>query len=71
MAYFGRTPKKPQQRGLSTPGRTLGGFGEKAPGVRLVTLVGAVQRAVGQARPSRTVRAAKAVRAARSARSAR
>lgn len=71
MAYFGRTPKKPGQRGLSTPGRTQGGFGEKPSGVRLVTLIGAVQRAAGQVRPSRVGRANRAVRAARAGRSAR
>lgn len=71
MAYFGRTPKKPGQLGLSTPGRTQAGFGQKEQGVRLTTVLGAAQRLSAQGRPSRPGRAAKAVRAARSGRTAR
>jgi hypothetical protein len=76
MAYFGRTPKKPGQLGVSGAGRTLAGFGPASGGSEAGTLRHAL-RVVSRGRversdtPSRPARAAAHGRTARGQRAAR
>jgi hypothetical protein len=76
MSYFGRTPKKPGQLGVSGAGRTLAGFGPASGGPQAGTLRHAL-RVVSRGRverpgvPARQARAAFQGRTTRSARAAR
>ncbi len=76
MAYFGRTPKKPGQLGVSGAGRTLAGFGP-ASGVQQVGTLRHALRVASRGRverpgvPERSARAATTGRGGRTARAAR
>lgn len=76
MAYFGRTPKKPGQLGVSGAGRTLAGFGPASGGMEPAR-VGTLGRVVSKGRtarpdtPARMARQASAGRSQRTARAAR
>lgn len=65
MAYFGRSLKKPQQRGRTDGGRTRSGFERATPKVSGAHVTKLIRRALADPRPERQNRNVRAERSAR------